>query len=691
MKSIPKFMATVVVLMIAVLVCVSLLFAGITVTTAKTHHNNVIAALEDSDFSNTVINECVENAEKKGYSLVVTEEINMSGETHYRAVLSYDVILPLFGKVHTGKWVGYAYPGATIYGADADHYFEINDNGVLGIKATYRWATGLDSYASDNGKDSAGSKNDLLPTEITIPTYFNGVKVVALRDYMFAGNAKLLKLNFEEGVEEIGDYAFKDCVNLDNSVEMPSSVDTIGESAFENCTKLDGVSFKATSVLGTIGDYAFKNCAEFVNVTLPDSMTKNGFGAFQGCVNLKSYKAPFVGASPTASKKSGGYIGYIFGASDYKEHNTTVPSGLSDVNITSYVTGYACYDMDQLKTLTLGDNITNFDMWPFALCDGLTSVTIPKNVVETEYAAFYQCSNLETVSFAVGSKMTTLGSSNFADCGKLKNIQLPNTIRSIGPYCFEECDSLTFQTAATGKIPEGVETIGNGAYSYCDSPSFTTLVIPSTVTSIDYAFTKKSTHLTRISVASGNEAYCTGEKGELLTIDKSMVVQYPYAGPVSYTVPSSVTTIFHSAFDYCENLTTLNFAADSKLTTIESSAFSHCSDISGEVVLPASVVTIDDYAFYHAGKWSTFKIGSKVTSIGTYAFYDAGGIAAKTYLLMTTAPTIESSAFFTNTVSSGTITKNYVYVKNSAVKNVFVDGSIYRSAYTTVTVDSSIS
>lgn len=690
MKSMPKFIATVVVFVIAILVCISLIFAAIALANARIYHNDVIADLEASYFDDTVMSNRIQAAEEKGYALSITKEQNMSSTEHYKVVLCYDLILPLFGKVHTGELVGYAYYGGIIEGnlGTADHYFEIDSNGVLGIKAAYRWATGLEDYASDNGKDAAGSKNDLLPSEITIPTYFDGYEVKALRDYMLANNSNLTRLSFEEGVEKIGDSAFFNCTNLDGSVAMPDSAETLGVSAFEGCLKLDAVNFKTTSSLKTVNDYAFKNCVEFTNVALPDSMTKNGFGAYQGCTNMTSYKAPFVGASPTASKKDGGYIGHIFGGEDYKSNSTTTPSKLSTVNITSYVTMYACYEMSQLKNLTLGDKITYFDAYPFAYCDGLTSVIIPKNVKETDSAAFYYCTNLTKVTFASGSNLTTLGASNFAHCEKLNTINLPNTIKSIGSYAFQYCDALTFQSNTTGKIPSSVTTIGNSAYADCNSTSFTQLVIPASVTSIDFSIVNESKYVKKISVASENTAYCTGVNGELLTYDKTVLVQYPYAAPTSYTVPDSVTTIFRSAFEDCDKLKTLKFGTESKLTTIERSAFGHCSDIEGIVTLPASVTTIGDYAFYHAGSWSTFNIGAKVSNIGTYAFYDAGASASKTYLLMTTAPTIGDNAFFTNTISNGTITKNYLYVKNDVVKNALINNTHYRDTYTIVEISS---
>ena len=679
--------------MIAFLVCIGMIFAGLIISDAKTSHNSVIDKIEASNFDESVVADCIQKANDRGYLVTVDKEINVSSVQHYKVVLYYDLVMPLFGKVHTGKLVGYAYPGASFFekAGTADHYFEIDEDGVLGIKAAYRWVTNNTNYASDNGSDQAGSKNHLLPSEIVIPTYFDGVKVVKLRDDMFAGNATLTKISFEEGVQVIGNNAFKNCTNLTGDVTAANSIVDIESHAFENCGKLTSLKFNETSVLETVGDYAFKNCAEFTDVTLPDSLEENGFGAFEGCTNMTSFQAPFVGASTTASKNSGGYIGYIFGAEDHTSHNTTVPPGLSSVTITKYVTYYSCYDMDQLTNLQIGADVTSFGPYPFARCDGLTSVVIPKSVTETDAAAFYYCSNLTKVEFETGSQLVTMGPSNFAYCKKLASIKVPNTVKTIGNYCFEECDKLSFQEASTGKLPDGVETIGIGAYSYCDSSDFTSFYIPASVKSIDYSLLTKSQYVTKVQVASGNTAYKAGSKGELLTYDGTKIVQYPYAASTSYTVPATVTTIGQAAFSHSEKLQTLKFEAQNKLITIEDNAFSHCSDISNSITLPTSVTKIGNYAFYHSGTWAEFRIGPAVTEIGKSAFYDAGGIGSKTYLLMTTAPTIGDGAFDCNTNTGDTIVKYYVYVKNDTVKSAFVNNTNYRSTYCDVIVDSTIS
>lgn len=703
MDSIPKFLASLITIFMGLLICISLIISAVTVTSARTYHSSVIDQIEASDFNEAVITACKTAATEKNYGLAVEPVTNESGYSYYKVTLMYGLYAPLFGKIHTGTIIGYAFPGAHLSGGNASGdsgeddwwYWEIDADGVLCIKPECRWITHNEDYASDNGATSAGSEfarfeEAIAETGIVVPEYFKGIKVTALRDYAFAGYTGLTKVSFEDSsqIQKIGNNVFQNCTELAGTVTLPDTVTTIGSYTFDNCAQLNSIDFG--NALKTVGDYAFQNCVKFTDVVMPDSMTKNGYAAFKGCNNMTSYKAPFAGGEILDSDHS--YIGYLFGVEvddySYKENNTVVPTTLTKVELTKYVAYYSLYDLDSLTELIIGEDVTEFEPWPFAYCDNLTTVTIPKNVTKTSYGAFSNCKGLKTVVFEAGSQMTHLGNSNFEDCSKLTTIELPSTIKTIGAYCFENCDALTFSSAQTGKLPEGVKTIENGAYK--DSDGYTTFVIPASVTTIEpHAFTRCKS-LEYLQVATGSESFCIGVAGELLTKDKSEIVAYPYAGPTSYTIPSTVTLIREDAFWYSENLLSVDFSKATKLKIIDDSAFSQCPDIESSIVLPDSVTTIGTYAFYHTGKWREFWIGPNVTKIGTYAFYDAGGSACKTYMLMTTAPTIASNVFFTNT-TSGTITKNYIYVKNDTVKAALVDGTHYRSAYTNIVVDSTIS
>lgn len=93
----------------------------------------------------------------------------------------------------------------------------------------------------------------------------------------------------EDGVTNIGDYAFCDCSNL-STVYISADVQNIGNSAFENCTNLKSVILPEGAM--TIGSSAFRNCTNLSEVSLPNSITRIGTCAFAECTNLLIIKIP---------------------------------------------------------------------------------------------------------------------------------------------------------------------------------------------------------------------------------------------------------------------------------------------------------------------------------------------------------------------------------------------------------------
>ena len=79
-------------------------------------------------------------------------------------------------------------------------------------------------------------------------------------------------VTIEYGVTSIGDIAFSGLTHC-TSVTIPNSVTSIGYGAFPGCyiTSID-IPDSVTS----IGDYAFLWCAYLTSVTLPDSITDIG-------------------------------------------------------------------------------------------------------------------------------------------------------------------------------------------------------------------------------------------------------------------------------------------------------------------------------------------------------------------------------------------------------------------------------
>lgn len=70
------------------------------------------------------------------------------------------------------------------------------------------------------------------------------------------------------------------------SITIPDSVTSIGWGAFYGCTGLTSVTI-GNSVT-SIGGYAFTGCTGLTNITIPDSVKYIGDSAFYGCRSLTS-------------------------------------------------------------------------------------------------------------------------------------------------------------------------------------------------------------------------------------------------------------------------------------------------------------------------------------------------------------------------------------------------------------------
>jgi hypothetical protein len=75
---------------------------------------------------------------------------------------------------------------------------------------------------------------------------------------------------------------------------------------------------------------------------------------------------------------------------------------------------------------------------------GITSVTIPASVTEIAYGAFWDRTELTSVTFAEGSTLTTIGQFAFAGTYSLQRITLPSSLNLVGSTAFSGSGIHTF-------------------------------------------------------------------------------------------------------------------------------------------------------------------------------------------------------------------------------------------------------
>ena len=136
---------------------------------------------------------------------------------------------------------------------------------------------GEDQYWIYTGKEE-------VQDDITHVRVSGDVTVLPAR--VFSSRERLVAVELNEGLVEVGDAAFNCCSSLEY-VRMPTSVKTIGEFAFSECGKLSHVAIPEEGRLEAIGKYAFYGCVSLTEITLPKPLSSLGDYAFRSCSRLK--------------------------------------------------------------------------------------------------------------------------------------------------------------------------------------------------------------------------------------------------------------------------------------------------------------------------------------------------------------------------------------------------------------------
>lgn len=270
----------------------------------------------------------------------------------------------------------------------------------------------------------------------------------AMENYTEAGDAKwfeyreqIKRVIINEGITNIGDYAFSGCDKL-TKVYIPDSVTIVGHYSFSYCTALSDISIP--NYVTDIGTCAFQNCTGLTKFIMPDSVNFLGEAIFYDCHALNEIKL---------SKNISCIAGGLFTCC-YSLTSVTVPEGVMSIN------GGAFDSCSNLTSINIPDSVTSIGMSAFYGCSSLTSIKIPDAVMSIEKYTFHGCTSLTSVT--IPDSVTSIDSCAFAHCSSLINIKISDRVMSIGDSAFLKCTSLK-----SINIPDSVTNIGYYAFSNC--------------------------------------------------------------------------------------------------------------------------------------------------------------------------------------------------------------------------------
>ena len=130
------------------------------------------------------------------------------------------------------------------------------------------------------------------------------------------------------------------------------------------------------------------------------------------------------------------------------------------------------YDLrEQIRQVSLPEELTHIGNTAFYDCGNLGSVTIPGSVTSIGELAFSGCESMTMVTMNNG--LQTIGDNAFEKCASLLDLRLPETVTSIGHHAFYFCTSLS-----TVSIPGYVTSFGSGIFSYCHNLVRADIAVP---------------------------------------------------------------------------------------------------------------------------------------------------------------------------------------------------------------------
>ena len=212
--------------------------------------------------------------------------------------------------------------------------------------------------------------------------------------------------------------------------KMPKGLDRVDNNGYyvytgEPISKEEQEYFpklRIASTITEIADSEFLNYL-FMDIIIPNSITKIGNRAFMNCYYLKSVEIP---------------------------------------NSVTSIGNQAFYFCRQLSSIIIPNSVTSIGREAFYYCSALRSIVIPDSVITLGHNAFDHCYSLQSVTLS--HNITVIKEETFLGCDRIESIDIPNSVVTIEDSAFEGCTDLQSIT-----ILNGVNYIADTAFKGCNN------------------------------------------------------------------------------------------------------------------------------------------------------------------------------------------------------------------------------
>ena len=296
-------------------------------------------------------------------------------------------------------------------------------------------------------------------TSITI-----GNHVTSIGEGAFSGCSSLSNVEIPNSVTIIDKSAFYRCSSL-SSIVIPDSVTSIGWRAFANCESVTSVTIgKGVTV---IQSDAFRNCSNIKDVYIKDvaAWANISFGGLY-------YAHPNWYGTLHILDDNGKEVTDLVipeGVTSIPDHLFYNCKALTSVVIPDSVIhiGESAFNRcSSLKSITVGNSVKSVDESAFYGCDDAiyTEYKSVKYVGDAQnpYVILIGAIDRKLSTYEIHPDTKVIAARAFAVCNNMTSITIPEGVVGIGEFAFTECYSLTSIV-----IPESVVRIFEYTFSHC--------------------------------------------------------------------------------------------------------------------------------------------------------------------------------------------------------------------------------